>query len=298
MIMYSIGKITDRIRPNLISALLLLVVAASCSITPTTAVGQNSAEASAQNNLIGIVFAQRALNLAAEIEGQVDTILVELGDRVNRDQVLARLDSPWVRHDLEMARANISSAQAELDKAILEWDLATERRERRLQVPDSWSLEERAEVRFEADLAKVQVSLARAKLAADKAKVDQLADHLSRAVILAPFDGVISARYSEPGERVNEGDPLLRLITDNDLGIRFGIPEHLFTRIVAGSRLEVYFPVLDFTAPLIISRLAPEIDLATGLATAEGLISIPQPMQPKILAGMTVRVLVEGISSP
>ena len=221
MIMDMNGKISARIGLDLRIVLLILVAAA-------TAAGPSSAKSPAEDNLIGIVFAQRALNLVAEFEGQADTILVELGDRVNRDQVLAKLDSPWVRHDLEMARANLSSAQAELERAILERDQAVERRERRLQAPDSWSGEERAEVSYDADMAEVQVSLARARLAGDQAKADQLTDHLARAVVRAPFAGVISGRYIEPGERVNEGTPLLRLITDTDLGVRFGIPEHLF----------------------------------------------------------------------
>ncbi len=258
----------------------------SGSAAPTAVAGPASGE------LIGIVFARRALDLEAEIEGQVAEIVVELGQHVNRDRVLLKLASPWLEHELVIVRASVATAQAELDQAILERDLAVQKRERRLQAPDAWSAEERAEIQFAADMAQVQVSLAKAQLEGNQAKADQLAEQLARATVRAPFAGVLSGRYCELGERVAVNSPLLRLISDADLQVRFGIPENLVGRVTLGSDLEAHFPVLNLTVPLKISRLAPEIDLATGMATAEGTLATPPAMQTRVWPGMTVKVLI------
>ena len=247
--------------------------------------------ASAPVELIGIVFAQRTLNLEAEIDGQIVTILAELGQRVNREQVLLKLESPRLHNELKSARASVASSQAELDKAVLERDLAVQKRDRRLQMPDAWSTEEQAEIRFSADMAEVEVALAKARLAGNQAVAGELAEQLERATVRAPFAGVISAKFCELGEHVDMGSPLLRLISDSDLGVRFGIPESLVGRIGVGSALQAQFPVLGVTVPLKVSRVAPEIDLSTGLATAEGVLLPPEATAPKIWPGMTVRVV-------
>lgn len=257
------------------------------SFKPTT---ENPSNNSTQKELIGIVFADRALNLVSEVEGQIATILAPLGHRVQQDEALAKLASPWIVHELDIAKADLASAKAKLKKANLERELAFDRRDRRLKLTDTWSVEEQTAVVIEAKMAEVDVILAQTQLDQQNAKINHLTARLDKTLIRAPFSGVISARFVEEGELVTKGQPLLRLITDTELGVRFGVPEKLIDRIREGVSLQAYFPLMGLSIKMSITHLAPEIDLSTGLATAEGILRIPKKLKGRILPGMTVRV--------
>ncbi len=276
-------------------ALLLSVWASLALVTATASgsdpVGDLPETSLPADNLIGFVYPQRALDIVPEIGGLVESIDVELGQRVSEGSVLAQLTTRWIRHDLDIALTDLASAEAEISKAVLKRDLADGRFQRRQEAPETWTGEELASTRFEAEAAAVDVTLAEARLARNRAQVDLLTDRLEQTKIRAPFAGVICGRFVEPGDLVSMTSPLVRLITDDILYVRFGVPENRIHQFAMGMTLAVRFPSLDCTAEMSVTRLAPEIDPATGMALAEGPLTVPDAMRGRILSGMSARVI-------
>ncbi len=254
-------------------------------------VGDQAYVAPLVDDLLGFVYPHRALDIVPEIGGLVEAIDVELGQRVSEGELLAQLTTRWIRHDLDMVLADLASSEAEAAKAILKRDLAVDRLQRRQGAPGAWTGEELAAARFEAEAAAVDVTLAEAHLARNRAQADLLADRLEQTRIRAPFAGVISGRFVEPGDLVSMTSPLVRLITDDILYVRFGVPENRILQFDTGMTLEVQFPSLGCTAEMSVTRLAPEIDPATGMALAEGPLTVPDAMRGRILSGMSARVI-------
>jgi multidrug efflux pump subunit AcrA (membrane-fusion protein) len=121
-------------------------------------------------SVVGTLAANMQADVASEVEGQVTAIEADLGDRVAKDQALARVRSDVLEAKLREAEASFEKTQAD------------EARGRPLRDEGIISVQEYEQVRT--------------ALAVAKARREQLNIEVERAVIRAPFDGSIAARPS------------------------------------------------------------------------------------------------------
>jgi membrane fusion protein (multidrug efflux system) len=150
-------------------------------------------------SVVGTLTANMQADVASEVEGQVTAIDADLGDRVEKDQPLARVRS-------DVLEAKLREAEASFEKAA-----ADETRARPLRDDKIISVQEYEQVRT--------------TLAVAKARREQLRIEVERAVIRAPFDGSIAARLVDAGNYVRPGTPVFRLVQDDPLKFRGEIPE-------------------------------------------------------------------------
>ncbi len=85
----------------------------------------------ADDGFIGVLVSGHAVDVAAELEGQVRQVLIRLGETVERGGRIALIDDRLVRQKLAMARATLQAAQAQEAKARLEQEEALQRLGRR-----------------------------------------------------------------------------------------------------------------------------------------------------------------------
>jgi membrane fusion protein, multidrug efflux system len=150
-------------------------------------------------SVVGTLTANMQAEVASEVEGQVTGIDADLGDRVQKDQALARVRS-------DVLEAKLREADASLEKAS-----ADEARGRPLKDDKIISVQEYEQVRT--------------ALAVAKARRDALRIEVERAVIRAPFDGSIAARLVDAGNYVRPGTAVFRVVQDDPLKFRGEIPE-------------------------------------------------------------------------
>lgn len=150
-------------------------------------------------SVVGTLAPNEEAEVASEVEGQVIEVMADLGDRVAKEQVLAR-----IRGDVTEAR--LREAEASLDKAV-----ADEARARPLRAQGIISAQEYDQVRSAAD--------------AGRARRDQLRIQLDRVAIRAPFDGSIAARSLSVGDYVRPGTVVMRVVQDRPLKFRGEVPE-------------------------------------------------------------------------
>lgn len=164
----------------------------------------------------GTIRGQKNITIKARLDGIVAAVPGPAKGKVSFGQVLARIDADPVRQSLEIARADVAAAQASLDAAQVS---VRETASRLARFESVWrrsnkrvpSLNELETARADASRARQEEAAARARLDAARLRVKEGTGELKAAVVRAPIDGWVVARYVEQGRRVREGVPLFAL---------------------------------------------------------------------------------------
>lgn len=200
----------------------------------------------------GFIAARNEVALAFLTLGRVTDRTVELGDQVAQGAVIARLDPEDLDGQVRAAEAAVAAAQAQYDTA-----LATAERTRHLATRD---------VASTAQLEQVENALAGAESALRQAQSQLIRarDQQGFAEITAPFDGVISVVWAEPGEVVQAGAPIVTLSGRDPREAVIDLTEAELQDMRPGTPWTVWqeaTPELRFTAP--VDRIAPLADART-----------------------------------
>lgn len=189
--------------------------------------------------------------LGAEIGGLVLTeVAVDIGDRVRRGQVLARLDGDSVKAELAQSRAAAAEAEATLAEARGNADRA-----RSLAPSGVISAQQSAQV-----LTAEQTAAARLQSARARVQVDEL--RLRKTELTAPDDGVISARVASVGSVVQSGQELFRLIRQGRLEWRAEVNAADLARLKPGLPVQLTTPAGQRVAGKLRS-VGPTVDLVS-----------------------------------
>lgn len=175
----------------------------------------------------GEVRARYEPELAFRIGGKVIERKVEAGDRVRRDQPLARLDPQDVRLQLEGVRAQVTAAEANLRVARAEHERYKTLMERQLVSRSQFDASENA------------LHSAEARLKQARAEFKVASNQVDYAVLRAPQDGVIAQRRVEVGQVIAAGQTAFVLAADGEREVAIDVPEQVFERYAVGQAVRV-----------------------------------------------------------
>lgn len=229
---------------------------------------------------LGAVVARESADVAAEIDGIVEGLDVRVGDRVDAGSAIATLDTRRLGHQLDAARADLSQARAAAQNQRLAVDQADDELTRRRALSGLLSQEEREQARFDKERAEAQLEAARADTARVRARIAELEDALSRSTVRAPFDGVISRRYLDPGVRVVAGTAVVRLIRRDAALVRFAVAPHAARSLEPGTAVRVETLDPPSVVDGVVEQVAPEIDPASRLLFVEARLVSPPVSDP------------------
>ena len=197
-------------------------------------------------------------DVAAKVDGRVERVYVNEGDRVTKGQVLAELEQRDTDAALREARGNYMDAQTNLRKA--ERDL-----ERYSALYKQGAVSEQV-----ADDYAFARDNAAAKLDAARGTVQAMESQFEGTVITAPADGIISKRYHQEGYYAAAGTPLFAIADISVLKTVINIPEGNISGVSVGNEAEIELPA--FAGHKIIgriTRIAPVADLPAHTFAAE-----------------------------
>lgn len=216
-------------------------------------------------------------------------LVVKLGDAVTPGQVLARLDDRQLRQELDAARAQLRTAQAAILQAQVDRrsaDIVFEREKTAVG----------AGVGSPADLATARQAVARATAAIAVARatadertthVAQLQAHLAEMTLTAPIAGSIALAYAQDGARVEEGRPVLRVISGG-VFVKFAIPADRSGSVKPGDAVDVSCDRRPGLLTATVGHVAPELDAVAQMIIADAdLVKPPADLQP----GLVCRIL-------
>jgi RND family efflux transporter MFP subunit len=194
----------------------------------------------------------------ARTNGYLKKWYFDIGARVKKGQLLAVIETPEVDQQLQQARANLATANANLELAAI-----TKTRYQGL-------VNRHAVSQQDVDNAVGTYNANKAIVDADQANVDQFAALVSFQKVYAPFDGVITARNTDIGDLINSGSTsvaktdLFHMAQPGTLRVYVNVPEENSRGIKVGMSADIVlaeFPGRKF--PGTVVRTADAINMTT-----------------------------------
>lgn len=223
----------------------------------------------------GSVQSRTEMVLGFRVAGKVNERGINIGDRVKKGQILARLDPTDYRLAVEAGRANLDAAAKALETARL----ANERVQalfRTNTVPKS-----------QVDQAQLSYDQAVANRIAAKASLDQALNQLAYTELASDRDGIVSAVNAEPGQVVSAGSPVVTVVADDEKEVKFAVPETEIGNFAIGQTVEARF--WSDRALTLTGRVREVSGSADPLSrTFQVRVSLPE--NDKVLIGMTATV--------
>ena len=190
--------------------------------------------------IVGRLVSLRVGDIAARVAGPVESIMVEVGDRVEKGDVLAILDPEILKAELQLTQSELDEAGAELKTWAAEKQVAmTElRRQERLLKSAAFSQAKYEDAQKQVVVAEARVERARANVAIKRSNLQRKQIDVEYAVVRAPYAGVVLRRYTEAGAYVVKGAPLVRLIDDRTLEVEASVPYKRVNALPPGRKVE------------------------------------------------------------
>jgi RND family efflux transporter MFP subunit len=187
-----------------------------------------------QVEVVGTVQAVRQAEIAAKIAGNINTITVDLGSRVQQGELLIELSAEEISAQVQQAKAQLEQARRNLarEEKLLKKNAATPQTVKTLR-----------------DSARI------AEAAYSEATTMQ-----GYSRITAPFSGVITKKIGNAGDLATPGKPLLHMEAEDSLQVLTDIPEALILQIQKGDSLVVSIPAVDLTIRGIVAEVSPIAD--------------------------------------
>ena len=209
--------------------------------------------AGATHRYSGTVVAANTAELSFAVSGTVRTVAVNKGDRVVKGKLLATLDPKPFELDVQAARSQQASAQAEFNNKKVDLDRQRELFKRGWVAKAAF---DQAAAAFEA--AEGELNLARSRLGL-------VERDLTNASLMAPFDGVIAQRNIEPFTETMKGQAVFKFDSEGALEVDLSIPDTVVGRLTIGAPVTV---VATTVAGCGCTARITEIGSSAGTANA------------------------------
>jgi RND family efflux transporter MFP subunit len=282
---------------------LLLVALAGCHVDKTgtddkapepLAAKRTTPEVNKHAGYVGVLTARDVAEVTAPFTTNVDKFLVKLGDHVEKGTQLALLDEKPLLEQLAVAKAELKGSQAEVAHSSVSHSAAAAalRRENAGAKEGISSKADVADASYKSREAGTMVAKAVASVEQQKARIAALQTKLSNMTLTAPIAGQVSLRYVEPGARIEEGKPVVRVISSDELFVKFAIPNDQVGKIAPGDKVDVMIEARNTKAQAIVKTVSPELDPIAQMIFAEAELTGKLP--DKLQSGMVCRILFSG----
>jgi RND family efflux transporter MFP subunit len=180
----------------------------------------------AQTLVPGTVVSRNDARLAAEVTGRLLHV-VDVGTVVAKGDMVAKIEDTPVRLRRDELRAEVERAKARL--RYLENE---EKRYVQLAESNLAAATKLEQTRSDRDVSRGDLQIAKSRLA-------QVEDQLARTRIGAPFDGIVVQRLMMPGEHVDTGNNVVRMVDQQNLEVIARAPLEYYSFVQPGQKLEI-----------------------------------------------------------
>ena len=224
-------------------------------------------------NASGDIEAWQEALIGSEVNGlRLTEVKVNVGDTVQRGQLLAIFSDVTVKADVAQALAAVAETEAMLSEARANAD-----RTRRKESPGVFSDKQVKEYLRGEQTTAARLESARAQLANQRVRLEQTR-------LVAADDGLISARTATVGAVVSAGQELFRLIRHNRLEWRAQVTTAELPRLQTGQKVTLTAPG-GIEAKGAVRMVAPTVDPRTRMA----IVYVDVPSDKGLKAGMFAR---------
>ena len=232
--------------------------------------------------LTGDIRAENEVNLAFRVGGRIIERKGEVGDKVEPDQVLAKLDPQDELNTLRSAQAALAAAEAQKVEAQSNFDRQNHLMERGFTT------------RAIFDSAKQGLQTAQARVDDAAAQVDIAQDRVSFTELKANVSGTITARLAESGQVIQAGQPIFTVARQDGRDAVFDVPAQVLRAAPADATITIALADdPSVTAKARVRTVSPQADPVTRTFQVRlSLIDHPEAM--RLGATVTGRLKLEG----
>lgn len=219
----------------------------------------------------------RPVRVSAGTAGRVIRLAVREGDKVAPGQIIAEIDrrdeeaaAAGARAGVAAAEAGVVAAERRVDALEAQAELARTEAARYRRLFDRDAAPRQAVDRAEAELESLQNELraaraahilAKRQLDLSRAQLQAVEIKLGETTITAPIAGIVTAELARAGEMVAPGQPVVELMSVEDIKLRVYLPLQDAERVRPGMEARVYVdPHLDRTFTGRVERIATEAE--------------------------------------
>ena len=244
--------------------------------------------AAERNSFDCVIEPSMVVELSSRVDGIIETMLVERGDIIEADTVIAKLESGAEAVAVEHARAR-SEMEAEIGslKATLAYDWRNQKRLNELHKKQAISTDEIDRAKTETRVAQHKLQQAEENKRLAGLELSRAEETLKRHTIRSPIGGVVAERYLNPGESV-EDRPVIKVVQIDPLRVEVVLPVDRFGAIAAGQQATVV-PETSMSGQYesTVTIVYPIVDAASG--TFRVTLMLPNP-EYKLTSGLRCQV--------
>ncbi len=242
--------------------------AESLNVVPVAVVEAKLTDYQPKLTLSGAVAARSLVNVSFRVNGQVVERLVDIGQHVEKGQILARIDDVEQRANLRVAQASKDAAEAQLVQAE-----ASFKRQQAL-------LKQGFTTRSQYDQADQALRTAQSTLTSAESQLGNARDELSFTELHAPVSGVVTARNIETGQVMQAAQTAFSIAEDGPRDAIFDVQETLVNHARTGMGVTVALLAdSSVQAEGKIRELSPVVDAQTGTVRVKvGVAQTPAQM--------------------
>jgi RND family efflux transporter MFP subunit len=241
-----------------------------------------------RNSFDCVIEPSMVVELSSRVDGIIETMLVERGDTIEPDTVVAKLESGAEAVAVAHARVR-SEMEAEIRslKASLAYGWRSLNRLDELHKKQNVSTDEIDRVKTETRVAKHKLQQAEENKRLAELELARAEETLKRHTIRSPIGGVVAERYLNPGESV-EDRPVVKVVQIDPLRVEVVLPVDKFGAIAAG-QLAMVVPEASIGGRYesTVTIVDPIIDAASG--TFRVTLMLPNP-EHKLTSGLRCQV--------
>lgn len=216
----------------------------------------------------GSVVSDDRIDLSSRVVGFIQRLDVREGYKVAKGELLVQIDPADINEAIRQGQAGVIAARNDLEDAerdVEKYD--------KLAVAGWAPTETLRKAKVRRDIARSSLSKAEAALASANAQ-------RTYASIVSPIDGVVVARYRNPGEMATTGQPILTLESRRNLVLRVFIPERQMVQVGQGMEVGARIDALPRGLVGTVSRLVPSGDPMTRRYQVDIALPADQPLLP------------------
>jgi macrolide-specific efflux system membrane fusion protein len=175
-------------------------------------------------------------DLSFGVTGTVEEVLVDEGNNVTKDQVLARLDAPSLESSVEMAELQVEIAEEQVKAARAQYEIAKDNLDEGVPGQSEDVLE------WQVDIAKASWETAKLNLEIAELNLESAELNLEKAVIVAPFDGVVTDITITEGKDISTAAlaiPAISLVDTSDIEMSGFIDEIDIAMVKVGQAVNI-----------------------------------------------------------
>ncbi len=233
----------------------------------------------------GTIEAVDSSTISFEVDGIIQSISIDVGDKFRKGDVLAVLDKMPFELAVESAKATLSRAVAQLEEKKSAYE-----REQRIQAEDPGATTQKA-----VDQARAAYESQIQNVSYNRSQLDLAERNLVNTELRGPFDGTVAARYVEPSEVATRGQHILEVYAEGAMRIAVSVPEQIIERVRSGVEGTVTLanrPDEPYVA--VVSDVGSAASTANAFPVKALIVNDDERVRPGMTAELQLNFVAEG----